>query len=253
MRLKPPRNTVRKFLLLAGMVSMGLSAVKVEADQRSDTILDKFYESLGGRAVWAGGRGEYVLAKVKDPRVPLPGTFEFCWSWESAQISDRTRFQGQTQVRSFDGKTGYTFRKPSGDAPGQISEWTEERKQRGLQEWSGNFEILTHRMAKRDPAVSTRMGEGPWEDWIAITVDGNLMSYLLIGSDGAPKKFHRIFDKISVNFGPLADRGNFNFPAWGSFEGGEPFDLIAFEILTAAPTRPFKTIDAGDPGYMDCR
>lgn len=248
-----PLSIVRSAVVAIIMVSVSEPLAGVKADEKSEEILDSYFEAIGGRQVWSAGRGEYVLAKVQDPRFPLPATFEFCWSWEEARTSDRTRFQGLTQFRSFNGSEGWTYMKPAGDVPGDISPWSPSRVERGTMEWKGNFEILTHRLSKKDPAVTTEMGQGPWENWIGISVDGDLMSYLLIDENGAPKKFHRLFDKISIVFGPLAERGDINFPAWGAFEGGEPFDLIAFEILPESPQKPFLPVSENDPAYMDCR
>jgi len=76
--------------------------------------------------------------------------------------------------------------------------------------------------------------------------------YLLIATSGAPEKFHRVFDGITKILGPLAERGRINFPTWGAFEGGEPFDLIAFEILETAPAGPFQKPDPGDSGLLHC-
>jgi hypothetical protein len=194
-----------------------------------------------------------VLAKVQDPRFPLPGTFELCLSWDAPQTADRSRFQGFTQVRAFTGTEGWTFRKPSGQSSGELSEWDAPRKDRGVSEWIGNFEVLTHRIAKRDKKVSTGMGVGPWKGWVEISVDSAIAAYLLIDDEGAPRKFYRPYDDTSIFFGPLASRGDLNFPAWGSFDGGDPFDLIALEIMAAAPVKPFEKPDAGDDGYLHCR
>lgn len=247
------RSFVNRSLAAAALIAASGLFNGIKADDQSEAILDSYFEAIGGRDIWAAGRGEYVLAKVQDPRFPLPATFEFCWSWEDARTSDRTRFQGLTQFRSFNGKTGWTFMKPAGDVPGTISNWAPARTRRGAMEWKGNFEILTHRLSKKDPAVTTEMGQGPWKGWVGISVGGELMSYLLIDENGAPKKFYRLFDEISIVFGPLAARGDINFPAWGAFEGGEPFELIAFEILGKSPEKPFLPVSENDPAYMDCR
>lgn len=251
--MKNPLIVVSVVMVASVGFGLSLAAHDASIDRTAAEKLDLFYTAIGGRDVWAEGHGEYVLAKVEDPRFPLPATFEFCWSWDEPRAADRSRFQDLTQTRALQGDTGWTFNKPSGNSPGQVKEWDAARLQRGLMEWTGNFEVLAHRMAKRDPAVSVVMGEGEMNGWLAISVDGTLRSYLLLDESGAPRKFHRLFDDARVEFGPLADRGRLKFPAWGSFEGGEPFDIIAFEILDTAPTRPFVVPDATDPGYLDCR
>ena len=223
------------------------------ADDRANDTLATYFEAIGGRSVWAEGKGEYVLAQVVDNRLPLPATVEFCFSWEIPQTVDRTRFQDLTQLRVFTGREGWTFRKPSGPEDGQLSNWDDERRRRGRAEWSGNFEVLTHRIARRDEAVSTRMGEGPWANWVEVSVDATVVAYLLIDEDGAPRRFHRVFDDTNVRFGPLVDRGRLRFPAWGSFDNGEPFDLIAFEILDAVPESAFRRPSVDDPADLLCR
>ncbi|NJM35451.1 MAG: hypothetical protein HC850_12905 [Rhodomicrobium sp.] len=156
------------------------------ADAVAEQRLNAFFQAIGGRDVWAAGRGEYVLAKVDDPRFPLPGTFEFCWSWEAPNAADRSRFQDVTQLRAVYGDEGWLFLKPSGDAPGELKRWDEARRARALSEWTGNFEVLIHRMAKRDPRVSTGMGDGDKAGWIEITVDGQKVSYLLLDEGARP-------------------------------------------------------------------
>ncbi|MDX1381416.1 MAG: hypothetical protein R3233_09865, partial [Xanthomonadales bacterium] len=167
--------------------------------------------------------------------------------------ADRSRFQGFTQLRVLNDKEGWTYLKQSGKAPGELKDWDAARIARGVSEWTGNIEVLTHRMARNDPAVTVRMGEGERQGWLRIEVDGVETSYLLLDENGAPKQFNRLYDDILVTFGPLADRGDFRFPAWGAFEGGEPFEIIAFEMFDSPPKRPFRKPRLSDPGYLDCR
>jgi len=165
----------------------------------------------------------------------------------------RPRFQDLTQFRAFTGSEGWTFIKPGGQPVGELKTWVGARMQRGLSEWAGNFEVLTHRLAVRDKNVTTRMGGGPWKAWIEITVDSVLTAYLLIDGEGARRKFYRVFDDTSITFAPLAQRGHFAFPAGGPFDDSEPFDLIAFERLDAPPVEPFARPQPGDAAYMHCR
>lgn len=242
---------MKRALLLPGWVTL-IAWTMAASETTSDGLLENYFDAVGGREVWAAGHGEYVLATIEDPAFPLPGTFEFCWSWDDARTADRSRFQGRTQLRAYTGDDGWTFVKPSGDQQGTITTWDDARKARGLSEWNGNFEVLTHRLAKNDERVTTCMGEGQWTSWIEISVDAQVAAYLLIGETGAPEKFHRVIDGITVVFGPLAERGAINFPAWGMFEGGEPFDIIAFEILASAPSEAFQKPGLGDSALMDC-
>jgi len=238
--------------LVAIHLLASLVCAQAVADSTSDTILDRYFEAIGGRAIWAEGHGEYVLAKIADSRFALPGTFEICWNWELPQTADRLRVQGLSQTRVYAGSHGWTVRKSSG-APGTDHiEWDGARMMQGLAEWTGNFEVLTHRIANGDERVTTRMGEGSRQGWIEILVDQDVVGHLLIDSDGEPKKFHRVFDDVSVDLGPLADRGGIRFPAWGAFEGGEPFDLLVFEILDATPVQPFHALAANVSAYMHC-
>ena len=222
------------------------------ADGGSAAILDRYFDAIGGREIWARGHGEYVLAKVIDPRFPLPATFEFCWSWDEPKRAERMRVQGLSRRTALTADDGWMFTRPSNAAAGVLEATSAERRARSIAEWTGNFEVLTHRLAKRDAAVKTRLGEGPWQQWIQVTVDDDVVAYLLIGEDGSPKRFFRLSDEISIVFGPLADRGNVRFPAWGAFEGGEPFDIIAFEILDRAPSGPFEKPQPADAGYWSC-
>jgi hypothetical protein len=243
------QDRVRVLAVLVALVTAGAAA----ADQRSEEVLTNYFAALGGRSIWAEGHGEYVLARVKTPGLPLPGTFELCLSWEKPQTADRARFQNLTQFRAFTGNEGWTFSRPSGQNAGELKNWYEMRMHRGLSEWAGNFEVLTHRLARRDEKVTTRMGAGPWKDWVEISIDSKVTAYLFINDEGVPRKFYRLFDDTSITFGPLAQRGNIAFPAGGSFDGGEPFDLIAFEILDTPPVEPFSRPDPGDAAYMHCR
>jgi len=245
---------VNRFALFVIGTLVGLACISpAVADDGSEALLSKYFEAIGGRAVWADGHGEYVLAKIRDSRFPLPGTFEICFNWDKPQTADRFRVQDSTQYRVFTGREGWTLNKLSGSAPGQISDWDDDRKKRGYFGWSDNLEVLTHKMAMRDRKVSTRMGDGPWKEWIEISTDQKPVAYFLVNEDGSPRRFQRLFDGTAVVFGPMATRGRLNFPATASFEGGEPFDLIAFEILDQAPVEPFRKPGANDAGYMHCR
>lgn len=241
-----------KFIVIACFLGPAF-ILSATADEGSEALLSKYFDAVGGRNVWADGHGEYILAKIKDPRFPLPGTFEICFNWDKPQTAERLRVQDSTQYRVFTGSEGWTLNKASGSGTGQLTDWDDDRKRRGYSGWADNVEVLSHKMAKRDKTISTRMGEGPWKEWIEISDNQKIVAYLLVSEDGSPKRFHRLFDGTAVMFGPMAERGRLNFPATGSFEGGEPFDLIAFEILDQAPVEPFRKLDANSPGYMRCR
>lgn len=229
------------------------SSVTLASDAASSAILDKYFSVAGGRDAWASAHGEYVLAKVADPRFPLPATFEFCWSWDDVFRADRMRVQGMTRQTVLRAEDGWIFSRPSNAPKGVIEPLSEELMQRARSEYIGNFEVLTHRLAKRDEAISTRLGAGPWQNWVEVSVDNDVTAYILFAEDGSPKRFFRLFDETSIFFGPLADRGAVKFPAWGAFEGGEPFDLIVFELLDSAPTVPFEKPDITDSGHWSCR
>ncbi len=227
-------------VLLAGGVlsamALSRSTAAPSLDERlkeAERQLDKFFVAMGGRDQFAQAYGEYIAIEINDPRVsPLPFYFELCWSYRDPRQATRANAMAFTRRTGFDGKaTGWTLKQEQGNAVEFVS-WSEKRVQTALADWRGNFEGLTHRLAKRDPDVRAIMGVGPWDGWLEIREKGDVVFYLRLNEDGAPVRFRRVYDGTAVAFGPLVQQASARFPSRGLFEDSySSFDFHIFKLI----------------------
>lgn len=245
---------LRALLCAAAVVATQLPpAAYAQSNNEAERAVDRYFETAGGRDLWANAAGEYVLAVTTDPRLPLPYTFEFCWSFQQPRTAERARFQGRTQLRGFEQGRGWSFRREQGAAQGTLRPWSAEENAAADDIWRGAFEVVLHRLAARDRALSVRMGEGPWQGYVEIVEANNPIGRLLLSEDGHPLRYQRVADDTRVVFGPDAERGGFHFPEGGAFEIGATFKIIALELLPSEPRGVYAQPPATHDGAMTCR
>ena len=223
---------------------------RAEADQ----VLERYFEKIGGREKFATARGEYIAIEIRDPKQShLPYYFELCFSYEDPRGATRIHSNNITLLSAYDHDKGWAIRK----APGQMAALkarSEASIEAALVDWRGNFEVLTHRLAKRDPDVYATMGEGPYEGWLIIHEKEEPVFRLVINEEGEPVQFERILDGTKVHFGPLVSFGDYSFPSNGRFAGTfNNFDFHIFRLIPESLTKAFTPpVDIGNP-VMDCR
>lgn len=244
-----------KSTLCAALALAVLATPPASAQTPSDAVraIDHYFEAAGGRDLWANAAGEYVLAVTTDPRLPLPYTFEFCWSFREPRTAERARFQGRTQLRGFERGHGWSYRRDVGAAQGTVRPWSAEENATNDAIWRGAFEVVVHRLAARDPALSVRMGQGAWEGYVEIVEAGSPVGRLLLNEEGQPLRYQRAVDDTRVVFGPQAERGSFRFPEGGSFEIGATFKIIALELMSSEPRGVYAQPQPTHDGNMLCR
>lgn len=238
-------------LALFATLSAPLPAAAADADATAS--IDRYLEAVGGRGAWAAARGEYVLAVTTDPRRPLPYTFELCWDFTQPRTAERARFQSRTQRRGYESGDGWSFGRDVGTADGTLRTWSAEENATNEALWRAAFEVVTHRLAARDPDLSVRNGDAEWAGWVEIAERGTPIARLLTDASGAPQRYRRLVDDTSIVFGPLVDRGPIRFPLNGAFDPGARFEVIAIELYPEAPQAVFRRPAAGHDGSMTCR
>jgi len=216
-------------------------------------VVDRYLEAVGGREAWASANGEYVLAVTTDPRFPLPYTFELCWDFSQPRTAERARFQSRTQLRGYVAGDGWSFGRDVGAGEGTFRTWSAEERATNETLWRAAFEVVTHRLAARDPELSVRMGQGEWSGWVQVAERGTPIARLLTDKSGAPQRYQRLVDDTSIVFGPLVDRGAIRFPKHGAFDPGASFEVITIELSPDAPQAVFRRPSSGHDGSMTCR
>jgi hypothetical protein len=136
---------------------------------------------------------------------------------------------------------------------GTLRAWSSEEGATNESLWRAAFEVVTHRLALRDPTLSVRNGEGEWVGWVEITERGTPIARLLTDETGAPQRYRRLVDDTSIVFGPLVDRGPIRFPQNGAFDPGARFEVVAIELHPESPQAVFQKPAAGHDGSMTCR
>jgi len=247
--MKPIRTLAPLALGLALAVPLPVVAAGADATQ----VIERYLEAVGGRAAWASAHGEYVLAVTTDPRRPLPYTFELCWDFTQPRTAERARFQSRTQLRGYASGSGWSFGRDITSPEGTLRTWSTEESATNESLWRAAFEVVTHRLAARDPDLSVRSGEGEWSGWVEILEQGAPIARLLTDEAGAPQRYRRLVDDTSIVFGPLVDRGAIRFPQNGAFDPGARFEVIAIELYLDAPQAVFRRPAAGHDGSMACR
>jgi hypothetical protein len=246
-------RAIRSLSIIATGLSLLAPAGVATADDAASEAIDRYLAALGGRAAWAGAQGEYVLAMTTDPRRPLPYTFELCWDFSQPRTAERARFQSRTQLRGYAAGDGWSFGHDVGAPEGTIRTWSTKESAFNESLWGAAFEVITHRLATRDPDLAVRKSEGEWAGWIEITERGIPIARLLTDAAGAPQRYRRLVDDTSIVFGPLVDRGAIRFPKNGAFDPGASFEVIAMELFRDSPQAVFRRPAANHDGSMICR
>lgn len=237
---------------LAAMAAPAARPALAQTSPEAERVIDRYFENAGGRDRWAAAAGEYVLAVTSDPQLPLPYSFEFCWSFREPRTAERARFQNRTQRRGFEKGAGWSYRRDLSAAAGTLRRWSADENELGDSIWRGAFEVVLHRLAARDPALNLRMGLGSWEGYVEVLERGAPIGRLLTDAKGNPLRYHRPADNTRVVFGPLVDRGGYLFPEGGAFEAGATFRIIALELLPKEPTDAYAMPLSSDDGRMPC-
>lgn len=244
---------IRTSLLVVAGLSLAISAGSAAADDAASRAIDRYLEAMGGREAWAEAKGEYVLAVTSDPRRPLPYTFELCWDFSQPRTAERARLQSRTQLRGYASGDGWSFGRDAGTPEGTLRDWSAEESATNENLWRAAFEVVTHRLAARDPELSVRSGKGEWAGWIEFDERGTPIARLLTDEDGSPQRYRRLVDDTSIVFGPLVDRGAIRFPKHGAFDPGASFEVIAIELSADAPQTVFQRPVVTHDGSMICR
>lgn len=222
--------------------------------EAADAILEKYFARIGGREKFASAKGEYIAIEIIDKtQSPVPFYFELCFSYEDPRGATRANSYRATRLSAYDIDKGWTLSKPA-DLPATFKEWDADRLKIALDDWRGNFEVLTHRLAARDPDVYAVTGVGPWEGWLEIYEKNEPVFHLLINENGEPIQFRRILDDNAVRFGPLVDWGGYSFPSSGHFEGSyNTFDFHVFRLIPERLTKAFTPPADRNSVHLDCR
>jgi hypothetical protein len=247
---------MKAFRILA-LLSLGSSfaatSPAVAAGEDADQAIDRYLEAVGGRAAWASAHGEYVLAVTTDPRRALPYTFELCWDFTRPRTAERARFQSRTQLRGYASGDGWSFGRDIAAPEGTIRDWSADENATNESLWRAAFEVVTHRLAARDPDLSVRNGAAEWAGWVEISERGTPIARLLTDAAGVPQRYRRLVDDTSIVFGPLVERGAIRFPRSGAFDPGASFEVIAIELYPDSPEAVFRRPEPAHDGSMACR
>ena len=252
-----PRRTSKSFFVLGGWFAASMLPGYSFADDSQDkanAILDTYFERIGGREKFASAKGEYISIEITDPtQSALPFYFELCFSYEDPRGATRINSNQITRLMAYDHNEGWTITKAPGQ-PAVYSERSEKSIQAALTDWRGNFEVLTHRLAARDPDVYATMGEGHYEGWLIIHEKNEPVFRLMVSAEGEPVQFERILDGTKVQFGPLVSFGEYSFPSSGRFVGTfNDFDFHIFRLINEPLTKAFAPpVDKDNPA-IDCR
>lgn len=246
-------RSIITMLLVVIAASTTIHSSAATPDTEAAARVDRYLEALGGRGPWAAARGEYVLAVTTDPKRPLPYTFELCWDLGQPRTAERARLQSRTQRRGYAQGSGWSYGVDAGSDAGTLRTWTAEEGANNEKLWRAAFEVVTHRLAAKDPALQVRMGRDDWAGWIEVQEQGAVVARLLTDADGAPQRYLRLVDNTSLVFGPLVDRGPIRFPKHGDFDPGAHFEVITIEFSPRAPQAVFALPASTSRGELDCR
>lgn len=246
-------NFLQTLLFIGCGLTLATQSAIASAEDAATRAVDRYLEALGGRAVWAEARGEYVLAVTTDPRRPLPYTFELCWDFTQPRTAERARMQSRTQLRGYAAGEGWSLGRDAGAPQGTLRSWSAEEGATNEALWRAAFEVVTHRLAAGDADLAVQSGAGEWAGWIEISEKGTPIARLLTDESGAPQRYRRLADGTSLVFGPLVDRGPIRFPKHGAFDPGASFEVIAMEFSRDPPQAVFRRPAADHDGSLICR
>ena len=227
-------------LLCALAMSPVLALSAANAEPSGDELAEKMIAAFGSRDVWASREVDHITAVV-EPSGGEAFLIELFTRWDKPQTVSWVRTRTREQLRVWDGlqEKGWSLTREYAGGEATVKEWSAERAAIEAQNYKTQFERLIHRVAKRDPDLQFGIvKEGPYQGWLEVSVDGEVVNQVLLREDGSPEKVTTpgVLD-VPIEFDPLVSFGDHKQP--GSGFGGAKFTTYVAKLLPNADSINF--------------
>lgn len=228
------KNIRATFRRAATVTIACLLATPAFADKAGDAMAEKMMAAFGDREIWASRKVDHITAVVAPPQGEA-FLIDIWNRWDKPQTVTWVRARTREQVRIFDGDRGWSATRQRGGGPAEVKEWDATRVAAERSNYETGLERLIHRIAQRDPLLSfSVLKDGPYEGWLKVEANGQIVDYVLLREDGSPEKVlvGGNPDNPPLELGPLVSFGDHNQPSNGV--AGGAFTTYVAELMHSA-------------------
>lgn len=198
------------FLLVVALLLPSAARASTDAEAAAERML----AALGGREAWAAARNTVNDSRQdwdgEPPELRVVITMDF----ERPRIRIETWARDLHVIRVIDGEKDWRLLRD-----GKVVALPPELRADDLRFYAGHVYRTLHRIAKRDPALSLRIGT---EGRIEVLEDGKRIAWYLPDRRGEPYRYGAHDDDVGSIFGPWTHEvAGIRHPAWVTREGGK--------------------------------
>ncbi len=180
----------------------------------ADSLAERMLASLGGREAWARTKNTVNDSRQDWDGDPSELRVVITMDFERPRVRVETWGKGLHVVRALDGDKHWRHTRD-----GKIEPLTPGILEGDRQFYAGHVYRTLHRLAKRDPALTTSIGR---EGRLEVHEGGKRIAWYALDRSGAPYLYGAHDDETGSIFGPWSQEvSGIRHPAWVTRDGGK--------------------------------
>jgi hypothetical protein len=232
------RATLILTLLLSMLTPLShVSAEPLRGDKDAIALAERMLQTLGGKAVWAGGRAISVELTGYYAREQEPWHEIFWMDLEAPR--GRFELKGETVDRTI----AWT---PDGGwelNDGTLEMLGPDRRAFEIEYWRRQPVVIFHRLARGVPATRVEKGDNEFRFDVFDAESDTLLAQFAVNMKGEPIKWGSSIGEQEFEhfFGPLQSYGGLHMPKWGgSISAVWRYEHIDVALMTSQPSVSFE-------------
>ena len=218
------------------VVAASLAATLAHAAEDAAAKAEKLLNAMGGAEAWKNVRTVHNKAVNHHPQARIAYIQEY-W-YNTHEPSHYTTLQNfdidRARAYTLDG--GWSLTETS------LTPFSEERLQSEIQSWSRSLYRKFYLMARNDPGLEVRLGEGGRLEFL---YEGDFIGWMLIDENGAPTRHGGTPATDSfTDFDPPVAFGPINWPRGGRDESGWDFEMLSLRVSSGPIPKDFSMPEA---------
>ena len=184
------------------------------AHASAEAVAERMLSALGGRAAWAAAKNTVNDSRQdwdgEPPELRVVITMDF----ERPRLRIETWGRALHVIRVVDGDKDWRLMRD-----GKVAALPPELREGDLRFYAGHVYRTLHRIARRDPALSLRIGS---EQRLEVLEGDRRIAWYILDRRGEPYRYGSHEDDVGAIFGPWThEAGGIRHPAWVTREGGK--------------------------------
>ncbi|MEO1241240.1 MAG: hypothetical protein AAFX54_04980 [Pseudomonadota bacterium] len=193
-------------------------------EEDASALGGKLLTAMGGD-VWADVQSIHNTAVNHHPQARLPYIQEYWYDTErpAHYVTIKNYDMNRTRAYTTDGGWSVT--------EGEFGEFSDDRLQQEITNWSRSVYRKIYLLARRDEDLALTIGEG---GRLEFNHDGELIGWFLLDDKGAPQRHGGTASSENyTEFEDLAQFGSVYWPGGGHDNDGWRFEMLSLEISEA--------------------